>query len=73
MSIVNIKSEMLRNDKMVVPPVLGMSTFRVLFASYIGLKTANQMQSVMAGWLPSLIIGFAGIAFMFWYFATPVN
>ncbi|MGL4489746.1 MAG: hypothetical protein ACRCU5_09915 [Rhizobiaceae bacterium] len=103
MSLVHIKDEMLRNAKMVVPPVLGMSvvlglfnaqvwTFneifpRValsftmavmgclfgLFALFVGLKTTNQMQSVMAGWLAGLMIGFAGIAFMLWFYANPVN
>lgn len=103
MSLVNVKSEMLRNAKMVVPPVLGMSiilglfnatewTFATIYpkvvlsfgmaamgcvfgllALFIGLKTTNQMQSIMAGWLAGLVIGLAGIAFMLWYFATPVN
>jgi hypothetical protein len=103
MSIINVKSEMLRNAKMVVPPVLGMSIVLGLFnaqhwtlteiypkvalsfgmaamgcvfgliALFIGLKTTNQMQSKMAGWLAGLGIGGAGIAFMLWYFATPVN
>ncbi len=103
MSLVNVKSEMLRNAKMVVPPVLGMSiilglfnatewTFATiypkialsfgmavmgcvfgLFALFVGLKTTNQMQSVMAGWLAGLGIGGAGIAYMLWFFANPVN
>ncbi len=101
--LVNIKSEMLRNARMAVPPVLGMSVvlglFNAqqwtlseiypkvalslgmavmgcifgLFALFVGLKTTNQMQSVMAGWLAGLMIGVAGIAFMLWYFANPAN
>ena len=103
MSVVSVKSEMLRNAKMVVPPMLVMSivlglfnaqqwtlseiypkvalSFGMavmgcafgLFALFVGLKTTNQIQSVLAGWLAGLGIGLAAIAYMLWYFATPVN
>jgi hypothetical protein len=101
--LVNIKSEMMRNAKMAVPPVLGMSIILGLFnaeqwtfaniypkvvlsfsmavmgcalgllALLIGLFVTNQMRSIMAGWLAGLVVGLAGIAFMLWFYANPVN
>jgi hypothetical protein len=44
-----------------------------LFALYIGLYTNIKTDSQIYGWLAGLVIGFAGIAFMLWYFATPSN
>ncbi|MGL4488691.1 MAG: hypothetical protein ACRCU5_04520 [Rhizobiaceae bacterium] len=90
MSLVHVKDEMLRNSRMVVPPVLGVFNAQVWTFSEIspkvalsftmavmgclfGLITTNQMQSVMAGWLAGLMIGLAGIAFMLWFYANPVN
>jgi hypothetical protein len=102
-SIVDLKTEFLRNARNVVPPVLGMSvvlglfnatewtmvgilpkvglSFGMglmgcafgLFSLYIGLLTSIKFDSQLYGWLAGLLIGFAGIAFMLWYFATPSN
>ena len=44
-----------------------------LAALLIGLITTNARKSVIAGWLAGLMIGFAGIAFMLWYYAQPAN
>lgn len=44
-----------------------------LFALYIGLFTTIRTENQLYGWLAGLVIGFAGIAFMLWYFATPSN
>jgi hypothetical protein len=38
-----------------------------------GLITTNKMQSILSGCLAGLGVGLAGIAFMLWYHATPVN
>ena len=42
-----------------------------LVALFIGLWTALSAQNVMYGWLAGLTAGFAGIAFMLWFYATP--
>lgn len=100
---IDLKTEFLRNAKMVVPPVLGMSvvlgffnatewtvagilpkvalSFGMgvmgclfgLFALFIGLLTNVKTGSQMYGWLAGLVMGFAGIAFMLWYFAAPTT
>ena len=44
-----------------------------LVALYIGLYTNIKTDSQLYGWLAGLVIGFSGIAFMLWYFATPSN
>lgn len=44
-----------------------------LFALFIGLFTNIKTDSQIYGWLAGLVIGFGGIAFMLWYFATPAN
>ena len=44
-----------------------------LAALLVGLFVTNTRQSVISGWLAGLMIGFAGIAFMLWYYAQPVN
>ncbi len=99
----NLKTEFMRNARMIVPPVLGMSvvlgffnatewtmagilpkialSFGMgvmgcafgLFALFIGHYTNIKTDSQIYGWLAGLLIGFAGIAFMLWYFATPAN
>lgn len=99
----DIKTEFLRNARMVVPPVLGMSivlglfnasewtlaailpkvglSFGMgllgcafgLFALFTGLWVNVKTSSQIKGWLAGLMIGFAGIAFMLWYFAAPAN
>ena len=43
-----------------------------LFALYVGLYSFIKFDSQLYGWLAGLVIGFAGIAFMLWYFASPV-
>lgn len=42
-----------------------------LAALYIGLWTTLSTQNMMVGWVAGLIAGFAGIAFMLWFYATP--
>ena len=42
-----------------------------LAALFIGLRTTLATQNVMYGWLAGLLAGFAGIAFMLWFYATP--
>ena len=42
-----------------------------LVALFIGLRTTLATQNVMYGWLAGLVAGFAGIAFMLWFYATP--
>ena len=99
----NIRAEMFRHAKRVVPPVLGMSAVLGLFnatewsmagifpkvqvslgmgllgcvlglvALYAGLWTRLSTQSMMFGWLAGLCAGFAGIAFMLWFYANPVT
>ena len=99
----DLKTEFMRNARMIVPPVLGMSvvlgffnatewtmagilpkialSFGMgvmgcafgLFALFIGLYTNIKTDSQIYGWFAGLVIGFAGIAFMLWYFATPAN
>jgi hypothetical protein len=44
-----------------------------LAALLIGLFITNARQSVMAGWFAGLMIGFAGIAFMLWFYAQPIT
>lgn len=44
-----------------------------LVALYIGLRTTLATQNVMYGWLAGLMAGFAGIAFMLWFYANPVT
>jgi hypothetical protein len=44
-----------------------------LFALYVGLYTNLKFDSQLYGWLAGLVIGFAGIAFMLWFFASPSN
>jgi hypothetical protein len=44
-----------------------------LIALWIGLQVAVWRQDLMQGWLAGLVAGFAGIAFMLWYFANPVS
>jgi hypothetical protein len=44
-----------------------------LVALYAGLSVAHRTDSQINGWLTGLVIGFAGIAFMLWYFAQPAN
>ena len=44
-----------------------------LVALYIGLWTNLSTQNVMLGWLAGLGAGFAGIAFMLWFYANPVT
>jgi hypothetical protein len=44
-----------------------------LFALFIGLWTTLAKQDVMYGWLAGLMTGFAGIAFMLWFYSTPVT
>jgi hypothetical protein len=44
-----------------------------LVALFIGLWTTLSAQNVMYGWLAGLAAGFAGIAFMLWFYATPVT
>lgn len=44
-----------------------------LAALFVGLQVAVLRQNVMHGWLAGLMAGFGGIAFMLWYFASPVN
>jgi hypothetical protein len=44
-----------------------------LVALFIGLWTTLSAQSMMYGWLAGFVAGFAGIAFMLWFYATPVT
>jgi hypothetical protein len=44
-----------------------------LIALFIGLWTTLSAQNMMYGWLAGLAAGFAGIAFMLWFYATPVT
>jgi hypothetical protein len=44
-----------------------------LVALFIGLWTTLSAQNMMYGWLAGLAAGFAGIAFMLWFYATPVT
>jgi hypothetical protein len=44
-----------------------------LIALYVGLWTTLSAQNMMYGWLAGLAAGFAGIAFMLWFYATPVT
>ncbi len=44
-----------------------------LFALDLGLYTSLKLDSQLYGWLAGLVIEFAGIAFMLWYFAAPSN
>jgi hypothetical protein len=44
-----------------------------LAALYVGLRTTLYKQNLMYGWLAGLVAGFAGIAFMLWFYATPVT
>jgi hypothetical protein len=44
-----------------------------LIALFIGLRTTLSTQNMMYGWLAGLVAGFAGIAFMLWFYATPVT
>jgi hypothetical protein len=44
-----------------------------LVALFIGLWTTLSAQNMMYGWLAGLAAGFAGIAFMLWFYAPPVN
>jgi hypothetical protein len=44
-----------------------------LAALFIGLRTTLATQNVMYGWLAGLLAGFAGIAFMLWFYANPVT
>ena len=44
-----------------------------LAALFVGLKTTLSMQSEMGGWLAGLGAGFAGIAFLLWFYATPAS
>lgn len=44
-----------------------------LIALFSGLLITNKTQSILNGWLAGLVVGLAGIAFMLWFYATPVN
>ena len=44
-----------------------------LIALFIGLRTTLATQNMMYGWLAGLVAGFVGIAFMLWFYATPVT
>jgi hypothetical protein len=44
-----------------------------LIALFVGLRTTLSTQNVMYGWLAGLVAGFAGIAFMLWFYANPVT
>lgn len=44
-----------------------------LIALCVGLVITNKIQSILGGWLAGLVVGISGIAFMLWYYATPVN
>jgi hypothetical protein len=44
-----------------------------LVALFIGLWTTLSAQNMMYGWLAGLAAGFAGIAFMLWFYANPVT
>jgi len=44
-----------------------------LVALFIGLKVADLRGDLVQGWLAGLVVGFAGIAFMLWYYAVPAN
>jgi hypothetical protein len=44
-----------------------------LVALFIGLWTTLSAQNMMYGWLAGLVAGFAGIAFMLWFYANPVT
>jgi hypothetical protein len=99
----SVRSELLRQARNVVPPVLAMSVLLGLFnvsewsiagvlpkvglsfvmglmmcafglaGLYAGLSVTLRADSQIYGWLTGLVIGFAGIAFMLWYFAQPAN
>jgi hypothetical protein len=44
-----------------------------LIALFIGLWTMLSAQNMMYGWLAGLAAGFAGIAFMLWFYANPTG
>ena len=44
-----------------------------LAALFVGLWTTLSTQNMMYGWLAGLMAGFAGIAFMLWFYANPVT
>jgi hypothetical protein len=44
-----------------------------LAALFIGLWTTLSAQNMMHGWLAGLAAGFAGIAFMLWFYANPAT
>jgi hypothetical protein len=44
-----------------------------LIALFVGLRTTLATQNVMYGWLAGLVAGFAGIAFMLWFYANPAT
>jgi hypothetical protein len=44
-----------------------------LVALFLGLWTTLSAQNMMYGWLAGLVAGVAGIAFMLWFYATPVT
>lgn len=44
-----------------------------LIALFIGLWTTLSTQNVLYGWLAGLVSGFAGIAFMLWFYANPIT
>lgn len=44
-----------------------------LLALLVGLKVADMRQNIVTGWTAGLMVGFAGIAFMLWYYAVPAN
>jgi hypothetical protein len=44
-----------------------------LVALFIGLWTTLSAQNMIYGWLAGLAAGFAGIAFMLWFYANPVT
>jgi hypothetical protein len=44
-----------------------------LVALFIGLWTTLSAQNMMYGWLAGLAAGFAGIAFMLWFYANPAT
>jgi hypothetical protein len=57
-------------------PSLNGIVLRSLFGSsalFLGLKVTNHTQSLIAGWFAGLCLGFAGIAFLLWFYANPVN
>ena len=44
-----------------------------LAALFVGLKTTLSMQSEIGGWVAGLGAGFASIAFLLWFYATPAT